>query len=256
MKNFAAAAFGAALVSVFHVGAANAEIHTEYVDYVHNGETLTGYLAYDDAIDGPRPGVLIAYNRAGMTDKARADTVMFAEQGYVAFSLDMFGKGNIPREIPEMQALTRVFDADRALMRSRARAGLDVLLANPMVDTSRVAAIGYCFGGTTVIELAESGAPLVGVVPVHGSFRNFTSADAANIQGRVLILHGAEDETAPVDTEVNKLIGDLKAANVVWQLEIYAGATHGFSEPSTSWDELADREYRQAAMHFFSEVFD
>jgi dienelactone hydrolase len=255
MKRLVAAARSAALVSIFAASNARAEIVTQYVDYADGATELSGFLAYDDAIEGPRPGVLIIHNRAGMTGKARADARMFAEQGYVAFSADMFGKGIVPATVPEMQALTGPLDTNRPAMRARAQAGLDVLTAHPMVDGARVAAIGYCFGGTTVIELAESGAPLLGVVPVHGSFRNFTSADARNIQGRVLILHGAEDDTAPA-AELNKLIDDLRAAEVVWKLELYAGATHGFSEPSTSWDELADEEYKAAAERFFAEIFD
>ena len=106
----------------------------------------------------------MVHDRAGMTAKALEDTRMFARMGYVAFAADMYGKGVVPQTVPEMQELSRLYGNDRPLMRARARAGLGAFSANPMVDTSKIAVIGYCFGGTVAIELAESSAPLVGVV--------------------------------------------------------------------------------------------
>ena len=114
--------------------------------------------------------------------------------------------------------------------------------------------VGYCFGGTVAVEFAETGAPIVGMVSVHGSFRNFTPEAAKNIKGRVLILHGAEDEVAPL-TEVNTLIGHLRAAKVDWQLEVYSGSQHTFTNPRNASEQRADREYKAAMTRFFREVF-
>jgi dienelactone hydrolase len=123
-----------------------------------------------------------------------------------------------------------------------------------MVDSAKLAVVGYCFGGTVAIELAESGAPLLGVIPVHGSFHNFTPEDANNIQGSVLILHGAEDQTATLE-DVNDLIADLRAAEVEWQLALYSGAEHGFTNPGSPAEERADREYKAASERFLAEIF-
>ncbi len=243
---------GAVLASVLHAGIARAEIQTQYVDYQLGDTSLSGYLAYDDSVEGRRPGVLLMHSRSGLGEGPLEDARMIAQMGYVVFAADMFGV--LPQTVPEMQALTELFRGDRPLMRARAQAGLDVLSANPMVDASRLSVIGYCFGGTVAVELAESGAPLVGVIPVHGSFRGFDPEAANNIQGRVLILHGAEDETAPLE-EVNKLIADLRAAEVDWQLELYSGATHGFTNPENPSEERADREYKAAIERFFVEIF-
>jgi dienelactone hydrolase len=244
----------AVLAVALGAGIARAEIKTQYVDYRHGDVPLSGYLAYDDAVQGRRPGVLLVHFRGGLTEKTLGDARMIAGMGYVVFAADMFGKGVLPQTVPEMQALTTLYDKDRPLMRARAQAGLDVLAANPMVDPAKLAVIGYCFGGTVAIELAESGAPLLGAIPVHGSFRDFTPEGARNIRGKVLILHGAEDQTAPLE-EVNKLIADLRAAEVSWQLELYSGATHGFTMPRSPAEERADREYKAAVERFFEEIF-
>jgi dienelactone hydrolase len=153
-----------------------------------------------------------------------------------------------------MTKLTEIYNKDRGLMRARARAGFDVLAKHPMVDPAKLALIGYCFGGTVAVELAESGAPALGTIAVHGSFRNFTPADAKNIRGKVLILHGAEDEVAPLE-EVNKLVSDLRAAKVNWELQIYSGSSHGFTNPSSPAEERADRQYKVAMERFFRELF-
>jgi dienelactone hydrolase len=243
-----------ALASAFQTGVARAEIRTQYLDYRHGDVQLSGYLAYDDAQPGKRPGILMVHDRSGLNEKALEDTKMLARMGYVVLGIDMFGKGLVPKTVPEMQTQSRLYGDNRPLMRARARAGYDALASHARVDATKIAAIGYCFGGTTIVELAESGAKLAGVVPVHGSFRNFTPADAKNITGPVLILHGSEDMTAPME-EVNKLMADLKAANVTYELQLYSGSAHGFSEPRGPAEERAARQYKAAVQNFFKEVF-
>jgi dienelactone hydrolase len=233
---------------------AQAAIKTQYVEYMHGSTPLKGYLAYDDAASGKRPAVLLVHYRGGLQGSTLEDAQMIARLGYVVFAADIFGKDVVPKTVPEMTKLTDIYNNDRELMRTRARAGFDALVKNPMVDTSRVAIIGYCFGGTVAIELAETGVPVVGTVAVHGSFRNFTREAARNIKGPVLILHGAEDEVAPLE-EVNKLIADLRAAKVPWELQVYSGSSHGFTNPSNPQEEDADREYKRSIQRFFKDTF-
>ena len=207
----------AVIAVALSAGVARAEIKTQWVEYKEGNTPLRGYLAYDDAIIGKRPGVLLAHDRAGMSEVALKDAAMIAKLGYVVFVGDIYGKDVLPKTIPEMTEQTVIYNKDRPLMRARATAGFDVLKANPMVDAAKIAVIGYCFGGTVGVELAETGVPIVGLISVHGSFRNFTPEAAKNIKGRVLILHGAEDPVAPLE-EVNTLISHLRAAKVDWQL--------------------------------------
>jgi dienelactone hydrolase len=178
----------AALAAVFQAGAARAELKKQWIDYKDGDKPLYGYLVYDDAVSGKRPGVLLAHSRAGMSETTLHDSDMIAKMGYVVFAADIFGKGVLPKEVPEMTALTTIYNQDRPLMRKRVTAGFDVLKANPLVDATKLAVIGYCFGGTVAVELAETGVPIVGMISVHGSFRNFTPEAAKNIKGRVLIL--------------------------------------------------------------------
>jgi dienelactone hydrolase len=194
---------GAALAVACGAGAAQAELKKQWIDYKQGNTALYGYLVYDDAISGKRPGVLVAHARSGMAESVIRDAEMIARYGYVVFAEDIFGKGILPKDIPEMTAQTVIYNQDRPLMRSRATAGFDVLKANPLVDAAKIAVVGYCFGGTVAVELAETGVPIVGMVSVHGSFRNFMPEAAKNIKGRVLILHGADDPVAPLE-EVNK----------------------------------------------------
>ena len=244
----------AALVLALQAGSAHAAIRTQYVDYMHGTTPLKGYLAYDDAIAGRRPAVLLLHYRGGLQGSTLENAQMVARLGYVVFAADIFGKDVVPKEIPEMTRLTNIYNNDRSLMRARARAGFDVLATHPMVDASKVAIIGYCFGGTVAVELAETGVQTVGTISVHGSFRNFTPEAARNIKGPVLILHGAEDEVAPLE-EVNKLVADLRAAKVPWELQLYSGSSHGFDNPSNPHEERADREYKQSIRRFFTEIF-
>jgi dienelactone hydrolase len=245
---------GAALVLLLQAALAQAAIKTQYVDYKHGDTPLKGYLAYDDSLKGKRPGVLLVHYRGGLSETTLRDAEMIAKLGYVVFAEDIFGKDVLPTTVPEMTALINIYNNDRPLMRTRGQAGFDVLRQHPMVDSAKLAIIGYCFGGTVAVELAEAGVPAVGTIAVHGSFRNFVPAAAKNIKGRVLILHGAEDEVAPLE-EVNKLIADLRAAQVTWELQLYSGSSHGFTNPSNASEERAEREYKMSIQRFFKEVF-
>jgi dienelactone hydrolase len=244
----------AALVAVVAAGHARAEIKTEWIDYKLGDTPLRGYLAYDDASKAKRPGVLLVHRRDGMSALTLKNAEMVARLGYVVFAPDIFGGGIVPKDVPEMIAQTVVYNKDRPLMRARAMAGFDVLRQNPMVDTAKLAVLGYCFGGTVAVELAEAGAPIVGTVTIHGSFRNFTPGAAKNIKGRVLILHGAEDPVAPL-SEVDILVKDLRAAKTPWQLELYSGTEHGFSTPKNADEERANTQSQGAMARFFKEVF-
>src|SRR5277367_2397145 len=170
-----------------------AKIVTKTIEYKQGDTTLEGFLAYDDSISGKRPGVLIVHQWLGLTDYEKRRATMLAQLGYVAFCADIYGKDSRPKNVQEAGALSGKYKSDRALLRARVNAALDVLKKNELVDTTRVAAIGYCFGGTTVIELARSGAELNGIVSFHGGLDSPTPADGKNIKCKVLALAGADD---------------------------------------------------------------
>ncbi|HEU5273967.1 MAG TPA: dienelactone hydrolase family protein [Xanthobacteraceae bacterium] len=232
--------------------AARAEVKTQWIDYRQGDTPLRGYLAYDDAVSGPRPAVLLVHRRDGMSALTLKNAEMVARLGYVVFAPDIFGVK--PKGEEEEKAQSARYNKDRALMRARAQAGFDVLRANPMVDQSRIGVLGYCFGGTVAVELAETGVPILGTVTIHGSFRDFQHEAAKNIHGRMLILHGAEDPVAPL-SEVNILIQDLRDAKIAWQLELYSGTKHGFSTPKNADEERANAQSQGATARFFQEVF-
>jgi len=242
----------ALLALILVAGAARAEIKTQWIAYRQGDMPLRGYLAYDDAINGPRPGVLLVHRRDGMSALTLKNAEMVARLGYVVFAPDIFGV--VPKGVEEEKAQSAIYNKDRSLMRARAQAGFDVLRANPIVDPGKIAVLGYCFGGTTAVELAETGAPILGTVTIHGSFRNFAPGAAKNIHGRVLILHGAEDPVAPL-SEVELLIKDLREAKTPWQLELYSGTAHGFSTPKNADEERANVQSQSAMTRFFREIF-
>ena len=238
---------------LLQAGAAQAAIKTRWIDYKQGDTPLSGYLVYDDAVQGRRPGVLMIHDRSGFSEGTLADAQMIAKLGYVVFAEDIFGKGVVPKSVPEMMSTIAIYDKDRALMRARALAGFDVLKGQPMVDPAKLASVGYCFGGTVGIELVETGSPLLGFVSVHGAFQNFAPEAAKNIKGRVLILHGAEDPVAPM-TELDAVISQFRAAKVDFEVNLYSGAAHGFTKPQNPSEVRADDEYKVAMTRFLKDL--
>jgi dienelactone hydrolase len=242
--------------------AAEAKIVTQTVEYKQGDTTLEGYLAYDDAIAGKRPGVLVVHQWLGLTDYEKGRAEQLAALGYVAFCADIYGKGVRPKDTAEAGVLAGKYKSDRALLRLRVNAGLDALEKNELVDTARVAAIGYCFGGTTVIELARSGANIAGIVSFHGGLDSPTPADGKNIKCKVLICHGADDPyEKPADLAAFE--DEMRQANVDWVLIKYGGAVHSFTQPmagndnskGAAYNERADRRSWAAMKMFFAGIF-
>ena len=239
--------------AVLNGTAAQAVMKTQWIDYKQGNAVLSGYLVYDDAVQGRRPGVLMIHDRSGFSEGTLADAAMISRLGYVVFAEDIFGKGIVPKTVPEMTDTIAIYDKDRALMRARALAGLEVLKSQPMVDPMKLASVGYCFGGTTGMELIETGAPLLGFVSVHGAFRDFTPEAAKNIKGRVLILHGAEDPVAPME-ELNAVISQLRRAKIDFEVHLYSGAAHAFTKPQNASEVRADDEYKVAMTRFLKDL--
>jgi len=248
----------ACVAAIFALAAApaQAQLKTQWVEYSHGDTKLKGYLAYDEKATGKRPSVFMIHAREGMTPKTQSLTETWAKLGYVSFAADIFGYGQgvLPKDVPEMQAQTTIYSNDRALMRARTQAGYDALLKNPMVDASKVALIGYCFGGAVGVEFGSTGAPLALNVAIHGSFRDHAPGWAKNAKGMFLILHGAEDEGFPLPV-VDKVVQELRGAKVPFQLEVYSGTGHGFSTPKNAAEERANTQSIASTARTMKELF-
>lgn len=252
----------APIASLTLTSQALAVLRTQVVEYKHGNTVLQGYLAYDDAVQGKRPGVMIVHEWTGLGSYVKHRAEQLAKLGYVAFAIDMYGKGIRPTNPKDAAAQANIYRSDRKLMRDRATAGLAMLQKNPLTDPNRIAAIGYCFGGGTVLELARSGAPIAGVVSFHGNLDTPNPADAKNIKARVLVLQGANDPYVP-PAQVDAFEQEMRTAGVDWQLIAYGGAVHSFTNPDSgndpskgaAYNEKADKRSFAAMQQFFAEIF-
>jgi dienelactone hydrolase len=238
-----------------------AAIQTKTIEYKQGDTTLEGVLVWDDAVNGPRPGVLVVHQWLGLTNYEKHRAEMLAQLGYVAFCADIYGQGVRPRNVQDAGAEATKYKTDRALLRARANAGLEQLKKSELVDPKRIAAIGYCFGGTTVIELARSGAELSGVVSFHGGLDSPTPADGRNIKCPILVCHGADDPFEKPE-DLAAFESEMRDAKVDWRLIKYGGAVHsftqndpGFSNPGARYNERADQRSWQDMKMFFGEIF-
>ncbi len=249
------------LLSVF--GVTHAAVQSKPVEYRYDDTTMTGYLYWDDAISGTRPGVLVIHEWWGLNDYARQRARRLAELGYVAFAADMYGDGQVTDKPDQARDWMQAVTADVEGWRERALLGLAQLRASDRVDGDRLAAIGYCFGGATVLQMAYANAPLRGVVTFHGSLPAAPEEAKGNIGPQILVLHGDADEWIGHDI-VNNFKAKLAAAGAAWEMNTYGGARHGFTNPDAGdygienlqYDSVADHRSWARMRGFFDELFD
>jgi dienelactone hydrolase len=241
-----------------------AKIVAQTVDYTdEKGAALEGYVVYDDTFSGQRPGVLVVHDWRGLTDYTRKRADMVAALGYIAFAVDVYGKGVHPQGVPEYVKQVQIYEAgDRALYRERERAAYAAFLKQPLLDSSRVAAIGYCFGGTGVIEMARDGLPLKGVVSFHGLLDSRPISPGKTISAKVLALCGADDPFQP-PADLTAFEQQLRENGVDYEIVKYGHAVHAFTDPGVYAMNLKGAKYNAAADHrswqamrdFFAEIF-
>jgi dienelactone hydrolase len=236
-------------------------IQTRRVEYSHNNAVLEGLLAWDDALTGPRPAVAIAHTWAGRGAFEEGKAVELAKQGYVGFAIDVYGKGILGKSPEENAALMSPLMQDRVLLLQRITSAVSVLREQPEVDAVNVAAMGYCFGGLCVLDLARSGSDVKGVVSLHGLFTPPETTNSNSITAKVLCLHGYDDPMAEPEAMV-ALAAELSAAGADWQVHAYGNTVHAFTNPAadnpdmgTVYSESADRRSRQALVNFLQEIF-
>ncbi len=243
--------------------AAGPPVTTRTIEYKYGDVVLEGFLAHPATKDAKkRPAVLVVHEWRGHGDYVRERAKQLAQMGYVAFALDMYGKGVFAKDHDEAAKLSGMYFGDRQRMRDRARAGLDVLRSQEGVDTTRIAAIGYCFGGATVLELARAGEDLRGVVSFHGALDTTLPAKEGEVKARILVCHGSEDKFIAPE-KVAGFHDEMRKAKTDWQFISYGGAVHSFTVPTAgndpskgmAYDERADKRSWQAMRSFFDEVF-
>jgi dienelactone hydrolase len=234
---------------------------TQDIEYHADGQRLVGYLAVDDGKAGKRPGIIVAHEGGGLGEHAKNAARKLAQAGYAAFALDYYGDGLPLADMGTAMGRIGAWMADPTGIRARAHAALEVLTAQAEVDTNRLAGIGYCFGGTTVLEMARAGEPLKAVVGFHSGLGTGRPATAP-IKPKVLVQIGADDPIIPPDQRT-AFEAEMKAAEADWRMLVYGGAGHSFTNPDVNalgrpgfeYNESADKRSWRAMLDVFDEVF-
>jgi dienelactone hydrolase len=238
-------------------------MNTAHIHYQDGDQELEGYVAYDPALEGKRPAVLIAHAWGGLLEFERSKAEALARLGYIGFALDVYGAGKRGGSVEENAGLMQPFMEDRALVRRRMQAGLEAARSHELVDAGRIAVIGYCFGGMCVLDLARSGADVAGVVSFHGLLSPPTLSDNPDtFTTKVLVLHGHDDPLVP-PAQVAGLTEELTRAKVDWQIHNYGHTLHAFTNPEANdptglgaaYDATADRRSWVAMKNFLAELF-
>ncbi|MFK7851950.1 MAG: dienelactone hydrolase family protein [Akkermansiaceae bacterium] len=253
----------ALFLAVVVAKSANGEIVERDVSYQSGGVTLEGFHAYDDKIDGKRPGILIIHQWTGLSENEKMRARMLAELGYNVFAADVYGKGVRPQPL-ESGKVSGKYKEDRELFRARMMAGLEVLKNDERTDAKKIAAIGYCFGGTGVLEMARGGVELAGVVSFHGGLgaKEGMAAEKGKISAKLLVLHGAVDPYVSA-AEVESFKQEMEDAEADWQLVMFGGAVHAFTQKTAgddpskgvAYDKEADERSWVHMRQFFEELF-
>lgn len=236
-------------------------LQNRLIDYIDGDTVFEGRLAWDDSFPGPRPGVLVSHAWGGRSDYVDGKADGLARMGYVAFALDLYGKGVRGSSPEENAGLMQPFLDDREMLQDRLLVSLATLREQPEVDAAKAAAIGFCFGGLCVLDIARTGEDLAGVVSIHGLFGAPENTAGNRIKAKVLALHGWDDPMATPDA-VNALAAELSAAGADWQLHAYGNTMHAFTNPAahdpgmgTVYDAAADKRSWQAMTNFLEELF-
>ncbi len=240
-----------------------AKVQSKVVPYSHGEESFEGFMAWDDSVKGKRPGILVVHEWWGLNDYARSRAEQLAAMGYMAFAVDMYGKGKVTTHAKKAGEWAKQTTSNVGDWLGRAQEGLKLLQAEPMVDSTRLAAIGYCFGGATVMQLVYGGAPVKGVVSFHGSLPLPPAAQAIAHSAKVLIAHGAADPFLTTD-HIGQLKTALEKSEIDWQMIQYGGAQHSFTNPSADQYGLEGAKYHKQAderswihmQQFFDELFE
>ena len=235
-------------------------IEHEQFDYDDNGTTLKGFVAYEKSA-GKRPCVLVAHAWGGRGEFENEKAVLLAEMGYVGFAIDVYGDGTTGSGPDENSKLMQPFLDDRALLQRRLNCAVDAARTHDAVDANQIAAIGYCFGGMAVLDLARTGADVAGVVSFHGLFIPPGNTEGNTIKAKVLVLHGWDDPMAQPEAVVG-LAAELTAAKADWQIHGYGNTAHSFTNPEANDPNLgafynsdADRRSWVSNTHFLEELF-
>jgi dienelactone hydrolase len=247
--------------AVLSAGAAQAAVVTKVVDYEYDGTKLKGFLAYDDAVKEKRPGVLVVPEWWGLNDYAKDRCRKLAELGYVAFAVDMYGDGKTTEHPADARKMTDAVRDNVKVWRGRAEAGLKQLKAQPNVDANKIAAIGYCFGGSTCLQLAYDGADLKAVATFHAGLPTPTEAEVKAIKPKILVCNGADDTFVSSDS-IKAFREELDGAKVKYEFINYKGALHSFTVPHADkvgvkgmkYDKEADQDSWKRMLVLFKET--
>ncbi len=242
--------------------AAHSAIKTETVEYEDGDTALKGFMVYDDALEGKRPGVIVVHEWWGLNDYTKQRAEMLADLGYVAFAIDMYGDEKVTEHAKDAKGWMSQITENVKAWQKRALLGLDILKKHELVDPDYTAAVGYCFGGATVMQMSYAGADLDGVVSFHGSLPPATEEQQKNIKAKVLVAHGEADGFIPAE-RIAAFKQGLDAAGADWQMVSYGGAQHGFTNPGADaygidgvkYDEKADNRSWALMQLFLDEVF-
>jgi len=239
-----------------------AKVQVQTIPYKHGDAQLEGVLAWDDSIAGKRPGILVVHEWWGLNEYARKRAEQLAALGYVAFAADMYGQGKVTNHGDQASQWAKEVTTHLPLWVGRALQGLSVLEAHPQVDPQKIAAIGYCFGGATVMQLVYGNAPVKGVVSFHGSLPITSAPQSVTSSAKILIAHGEADPFLTSE-HIQQFQSTLTQAGLDWHMVIYGGAQHSFTNPAASqygmkgvqYQEQADRRSWKHMQLFFEEIF-
>jgi dienelactone hydrolase len=232
--------------AILTAGPVAAAVVTKVVDYEYEGAKLKGFLAYDDATKDKRPGVLVVHEWWGLNDYARERCKKLAELGYVAFAVDMYGDGKSVEHPDDARKMATAVRENVKTWRGRAAAGLKQLTSQPNVDATKIAAIGYCFGGSTCLQLAYSGADLKAVATFHAALPTPTPEEAKAVKAKLYIAHGGDDAFVP-EKSVAAFKEALDKAKVEYKFESFPGVVHSFTVPGADKIGMKGMKYDKAA---------